>query len=413
MLAESVLLETSRSRVGTMGMTQGVRRLYGSFRSMAAKLTAICLSGVVLLSAGQDVADKFLEVLQHRNSQDTPQSGNSQSGPTFTNGIARCELSTAGPVGYAESPVTELTLSKENLTAKLECSGQNNVAVPSNLANVCDPNQKASDGTCNFGAADSSQGNGGKEVTLQTLLGAGEHVKWKKEKSTPRTEGNGETWSLSFTEGDLPLTDKRFLVGCQSSENVVEKNAEPSCKVPVHVEARPSSETNNVVTCAYGQNSNTNALEVELTAEKNAVTIECGSVGSLMPGITTTHYCAPDDGNLDDCTAKKYVDALPMFEESWVKQDGEKSSVTLTIPESGFPVEDQKLRLGCVPKADSTKLSSRGETATAFGEKTSSCNVIVTVRASNAPSSAVSTLQAAAVASGAVAVAGVLSGSLF
>ncbi|CBZ51476.1 SRS domain-containing protein [Neospora caninum Liverpool] len=393
-----------------MARTQRMPRLGRGFRSRASKLMAVCLGGVVLFSAGQSNAEAFLEGIHYRSLQDSV-SGGTQTGPTFQEGVAKCVLTTTGSQDHTDSGATALTLSKGNLSATLVCSGQNNAAVPENLTKVCSPNGKDSADKCKFGTASASEG---MEATLQDLLGAGEHVKWKKQESTGRAENSGETWILSLTEGDLPLTDKPFFVGCKAKTRSPGKlaGATDSCKVPIHVEARPSSETNNVVTCAYGQNSNTHALEVELTAEKNAVTIECGSVGSPLPENPTIHYCAPDDGNLDSCTAKKYVDALPMFEESWVKQDEDKSSVTLTIPESGFPVEDQKLRLGCVPQNTSDAKGGAGSSADSFDAKTSNCNVMVTVRASNAISSAISSLQVVAVACGAVAVTGLLAGSL-
>nr|CCA30090.1 SRS domain-containing protein [Neospora caninum Liverpool]CEL71336.1 TPA: SRS domain-containing protein [Neospora caninum Liverpool] len=390
-----------------MARTQRMRRLSGGFRSRARKLMAICLGGVVLLSAGHAVAEKGNEAVQNPRLQRAGEAS-TMKGPVFLNGVATCTLTTNSVTIVDEPAATALTLSRDNLTATLECSGEKNTALPTNLEKVCDPTNTSAESQCQFGTTSSQ----GKEVTLQDLLGAVRDVKWRNESSVAKV-ATDETWILDLTEDDLPFTDKRFLVGCQSSDSVPSRSADKSCKVPVHVEARPSSETNNVVTCAYGQNSNTNALEVELTPEKNAVTIECGSVGSPMPENPTTHYCAPDDGNLDDCTAKKYVDVLPMFEENWVKQDGDNSSVTLTVPESGFPVEDQKLRLGCVPKNTSATKSDPESPSDAFGAKTSKCNVIVTVRASNAPSSAISTLQVAAAASGAVAVAGLLSGSLF
>nr|CCA30089.1 SRS domain-containing protein [Neospora caninum Liverpool]CEL71335.1 TPA: SRS domain-containing protein [Neospora caninum Liverpool] len=402
-----------------MARTQRMPRVGGGFRSRASKLMAICLGGVVHFSSEHAIGDNFLEGIQNRGLQDARAAG-TMSGPTFEDGVATCTLSGARQVTGEQTTATALTLSKENLTARLDCSGAKNVAVPQGLQIVCKPKQtstsllaKNSENKCNFGATGSSPGNGGEEVTLRTLLLASKDLTWLKE-SGSRTLDSGEKWSLKLTEDDLPLKDTPFFIGCQSRDSVPSRSADKSCTVPVHVEARPSSETNNVVTCAYGQNSNTHALEVELTAEKNVVTIDCGRVGSPMPENPTTHYCAPDDGNLDDCTAKKYVDVLPMFEESWVKQDGEKSSVTLTIPESGFPVEDQKFRLGCVPKSTSATKSDPESVADTFGgAKTSNCNVLVTVRASNVPSSAISTLQVAAVASGARAVAGLLAGSLF
>ncbi|EPR57182.1 SAG-related sequence SRS19C [Toxoplasma gondii ME49] len=396
-----------------MARTQKMRRLGGWFRSRVSKLMTICFSGVALFSAGQAVAEKLREGILNRRLEEGGTL--TMSEPQFDNGVATCSLSAAAATSDVQSAAAALTLSKDMLSVELQCSGAKNIAVPKDLTNVCKPKDAATTTKhrtaekCKFGK--SAQSPEGDEIALHTLLGAGERVKWIQ-KTQAKTGDDGQTWSLTLTEEDLPLKDTPFFVGCQSEDSVAKSASNDSCKVPVHVEARPSAVADNVATCAYGQKSNGQALEVEVTAEKNFVTVECGSVGAPMTGITTAEYCAPEEANLDTCTAKKYIDVLPMFEESWVKQNDAKSSLTLTIPENGFPAEDQKLRLLCVPKKTAENPSRSNAADKTFGEATTNCNVFVTVKAANSATSATSTLQVMAAASGAVAVTGIIVSSL-
>ncbi|ESS28183.1 SAG-related sequence SRS19B, partial [Toxoplasma gondii VEG] len=379
-----------------MAKTQKLRRLGGGFRAKASKLMAVCMGGFVLLSSGQTVAEQLGEGIMIRQLEEAHAQG-TMSGPEFAGNIATCTLQGAETVAGVQPTATALTLSKDNLGVELHCAGTNNIAVPEGLQSVCRPNAtsaalKERDGAtkCQFGNAPSSEG---EEVTLQTLLEAGEHLKWQQ-KTGSKTAENGQKWTLNLATSDLPLQDTPFFVGCQKKDSTAAvSTATNSCKVPVHVEARPSAVADNVATCAYGQKSNGQALEVEVTAEKNFVTVECGSVGAPMTGITTAEYCAPEEANLDTCTAKKYIDVLPMFEKSWVKQNDAKSSLTLTIPENGFPAEDQKLRLVCVPKKAAKNPSHSNAADKTFGEATTNCNVFVTVKAANSATSATSTLQ--------------------
>ncbi|KFG57085.1 SAG-related sequence SRS19B [Toxoplasma gondii RUB] len=396
-----------------MAKTQKLRRLGGGFRAKASKLMAVCMGGFVLLSSGQTVAEQLGEGIMIRQLEEAHAQG-TMSGPHFAGNIATCTLQGAETVAGVQPTATALTLSKDNLGVELHCAGTKNIAVPEGLQSVCRPNAtsaalKERDGAtkCQFGNATSSEG---EEVTLQTLLEAGEHLKWQQ-KTGSKTAENGQKWTLNLATSDLPLQDTPFFVGCKKSDSIAAAStATDSCKVPVHVEARPSAVADNVATCAYGQKSNEQALEVEVTAEKNFVTVECGSVGAPMKGITTTEYCAPEEANLDTCKAKKYIDVLPMFEKNWVKQIG--ASLTLTIPENGFPAEDQKLRLVCVPKKAAENPSRSNAADRTFGEATTNCNVFVTVKAANSAASATSTLQVMAVASGVVGAAGLLAGSL-
>ncbi|KFG35302.1 SAG-related sequence SRS19C [Toxoplasma gondii FOU] len=396
-----------------MARTQKMWRLGGGFRSRVSKLMIICFSGVALFSAGQAVAEKLREGILNRRLEEGGTL--TMSEPQFDNGVATCTLSAAAVTSDVQSAAAALTLSKGMLSVELQCSGAKNIAVPKDLKNVCKPKDAATTTKqrtaekCKFGM--SGQSPEGDEIALHTLLGAGERVKWLQ-KTQAKTGDNGQTWSLTLTEEDLPLKDTPFFVGCQSAESVEKSASIDSCRVPVHVEARPSAVADNVATCAYGQKSNEQALEVEVTAEKNFVTVECGSVGATMTGITTTEYCAPEEANLDTCKAKKYIDVLPMFDESWVKQNDAKSSLTLTIPENGFPAEDQKLRLVCVPTKAAKKPSRNSAADKTFGEATTNCNVFVTVKAANSATSATSTVHVMAAASGAVAVTGIIVSSL-
>ncbi|KEP61179.1 UNVERIFIED_CONTAM: SAG-related sequence SRS19F [Hammondia hammondi] len=389
---------------------QTTRRADGRIRPRVSAVMTICMGGVLLFSAGQVVADNFGEGLQRRKLQSSS-AGDAQTGPEINDNSATCVLTPGAAVEAAEQKATALVLSKQKPTAKLVCSGDGNAAAPPKLAKVCEPNENGSGENCKLGQ--DSESTKGNEVTLQAVLRVNNAVQWEQVQPAPESVAKGETWTLTLTEADLPLTDTPFFVGCKNRQTLQEKSGiEDSCKVPVHVEARASAVADNVATCAYGQKSNGQALEVEVTAERNFVTVECGSVGAPMTGITTTEYCVPEEANLDTCKATKYIDVLPMFEESWVKQNDVKASLTLTIPENGFPPEDQKLRLGCVPKNTAENPSRSTAADKTFGETTTNCNVFVTVKAANFAISAASTLQVMAVASGVVGAAGLLAGSL-
>ncbi|KEP61178.1 UNVERIFIED_CONTAM: SAG-related sequence SRS19A [Hammondia hammondi] len=392
--------ETDISNVRTMMRTPTVPRLCRGLRSRAHKLMVIYLGAVALLPGEPAIAEKFVEGFQHRTLEKGPTK--TQNGPTFEGGVAKCSLTPSDTGEITKHGATALTLSIQNLTAKLECHGPMNQAVPLGLGVVCDPSQKGINGKCQFGA--STGGIEAMDITLQRLLGTEKFVSWTEDAPYEHTS-RGEKWTLNLTADDLPLEDTPFFVGCQEDPTSDDSAKNPSCVVPVHVEARPSVQADNVVTCAYGHNSNKKPVEVEITSEKNAVTIECGDLGFVGSRNVATECCATDDPYGEECTGKNYTDVIPKLEASWVEKDGVTTSVTLTIPVSGFPSKDLKIRLACLPRKAS--IATDPETTTGqFGAATS-CNVIATVKTTRSASSAVSPLWAVT-ASGAAAVAGLL-----
>ncbi|KFG57088.1 Srs domain protein [Toxoplasma gondii RUB] len=144
------------------------------------------------------------------------------------------------------------------------------------------------------------------------------------------------------------------------------------------MEARASTQADNIITCAKGQKSNEKALDVELTPEKRPVTINCGSVGSPMPANPTTQYRELGD------------------------------AVSGTCKEDGFPSKDEKIRLGCAPR-ENAKDTVSATSPDQFGAAATNCDIIVTITAASS-ASAESTLKVAVVAS--VAAAGLVAGSL-
>ncbi|KYK71806.1 SAG-related sequence SRS40B [Toxoplasma gondii TgCatPRC2] len=87
----------------------------------------------------------------------------------------------------------------------------------------------------------------------------------------------------------------------------------------------------NVVTCAYGQDSNHDPMKMEMTTEKNTLTISYGTDGSLHSKSYTIHYCDPQQG-LQKYEEKDYVGIIPAFVERWWTKVDETGSSTLTMP---------------------------------------------------------------------------------
>ncbi|KFG55025.1 SAG-related sequence SRS40A [Toxoplasma gondii FOU] len=357
------------------------------FKSEARKLLAMCSSGVLLLSIGQAAAEYLREGTLQRNLQYLS-GGSTQSTPVFQDQIATCNLTDASSRVEGET-TPRLTLSKENLTATLQCYGQNNEKVPNNIEKVCSATVAAATvATCKSPATAAQQ-----QVTLQSLLGSSQHIVWHKSKVTPEELKEGEEWTLQLQESDLPLTDKAFFVGCDVKANPTEvKSPSTECKVDVNVKARPSFVAdNNVVTCAYGGESNPKTLEVQMTTEKNTFTIQCGSEGSINPPTYVTEYCDPS-GEVSKCTQKKFEGILPAFVESWWKSAEENRSTTLTIPVTDFPESQQQFRVGCVYKREGTfGFNSPGKTGdnvnAPTNATTSNCNVVVTLMPGSSASS--------------------------
>ncbi|CBZ50526.1 srs domain-containing protein [Neospora caninum Liverpool] len=370
---------------------------------------AACMSGILLFCSGEVVAGQLSEGLQHRRLA----TKFTTVAPTFQDAVATCDLTQAAAAAAAAAAAS-LTLSQSSLTATLVCKAATITMIPQSLAKVCDPTQKEEGEECKFAGLASD----GKEIALKDLLGTDREVTWTQKQ--PKA-GNTGTWTLQLEDADIPVTDKSFLVGCQDTDPSKNKGSGTTnvCKVAVNVEARASSVGDrNVVTCAYGKNSNPAPLKVEMTTENNTLTLQCGSEGMLHPPKYKTRYCDPEEADLKKCNEKDYTGILPSLVESWWTNvnDG-KSSATLTIPETEFPESDQQFRLSCVLNttdsagSDDTAKTSKGGANDGLQTvaTTSNCNVIVTVRSG---SSASSTGQMVATVSGTAALIGLLAGSL-
>ncbi|KFH05385.1 SAG-related sequence SRS12D [Toxoplasma gondii VAND] len=375
----------------TMAKVSRMHRRCG-VRSKARKMMAVCLGVVVLLASGAVVAYEMGEGLLRR----------SLSSETALNSVATCNLGTGDTIA---TPGT-LTLSESSLSATVSCSGQGNTFVPADLKNVCDGQTTIAEGkhsdttNCTIGSVAA-----GKTVSLQQLLGANHEIQWSTPQNTETTE-QGEVRTLKLTVSDLPRTDKSFVVGCQ-------KNADtnPSCKVTVNVNARPSSvDDKNVVSCAYGQASNEKAVEVEMSEEKNTLTVDCGKDGSMQPPDYTTQYCAPDGGKLEECT-EKYSDILDGFDSKWWTKTDDSTSATLTIPKTNFPTEKKLFLVGCTPKPTASHKDEKAPIPPKSDVKASSCRVLVTVKAASSATSAFNP-QVVAATTGVAALSALLAGSV-
>ncbi|CBZ49967.1 srs domain-containing protein [Neospora caninum Liverpool] len=385
-----------------MARASRMKQYHGELRSKVRKLMAVCLGGVLLISGGGAVAGEPFEGLLRR-SLTSGRDGN-RDGTAATNSVATCQ----GKNGSATTPTpATLTLSKSSLTAEVKCLGETNTPAPEDRANVCDGQTGSTDPEDESNACAIGTQKLGTTVTLQALLGANRNIQWT-EKSISDS-GAGTARMLKLNEADLPRTDKTFFVGCKKQAGAA---ANPSCKVTVNVNARPSSvDDKNVVTCAYGEDSNQKAVEVEMSQDKNTLTIDCGKDGSMQPAAYTSQYCFPEGDTLEECSKANYSDILPTFETSWwTEAENDSSPTVLTIPKTDFPGEDQRLLLGCAPKSTAaqnpTKRSSQSESVT------TSCRVVVIVKAVNAASAAPITPQVVAATSGAAALSALLAGSV-
>ncbi|CBZ50536.1 srs domain-containing protein [Neospora caninum Liverpool] len=385
-----------------------MQRRRGGWKSQARKLMAVCVGGVLLISSGEAVPDQPREGLLRRNLQDALRRTGTLSGPEITGQVATCRLQPAKGKGDVAAATAALTLSKENLSVTLQCSGNKNAAVPEELEQVCKATTTAAKvAECKTNSPKE------KQITLKTLLGTTRSIQWEK---TNNSDNQGERRTLTLQESDLPLTDKAFFVGCDEN-NQERVQGQTECKVNVNVKARASSVGDgNVVTCAYGKDSNPKPLEVEMSTENNALTIDCGSEGSLYPTTEShTEYCDPRNKDVQNCT-NKFVDILPTFVTSWWTTGPTDNSDKLTIPETDFPETDQQFRLTCVPNESTAPPAAKAvvvgkgddESPEQAGASTSNCSVIVTVKTSNLTSIASSTAQIAAVAGGVAALTGFL-----
>ncbi|PFH35624.1 SAG-related sequence [Besnoitia besnoiti] len=367
----------------------------GGLKSKACKLLAVCVGGVLVLRSGQVGAHESQEGLLRRTLQD-------EKGSQTLLNAAACKLDeSVGP----PKPI-ELTLSTDQLTASLVCSGSNVAAVPENLEKVCQeqPSGKIQESKDECRVGPSSMG---RPVPLAEILAPDSRASWNKINTAE--EQQNETWTLKLQKENLPLRDKTFYVGCQK------KNGDNNsmCKLPIHILARASSAENNVVTCAYGAQSNEAPVKVEMTQEQNSLTLLCGKEGSIEPSEYTTKYCETD--GLKECT-KPYSEILPKFSEAWwTTVEGKDNSAKLAIPSTDFPTEDKSFYLGCTP-AETNNAESQEElgvaaAAEASGAKKTTCKVLVSVKAPGSSLSSGPGVGMAAAASGAAVLTGLIAGA--
>ncbi|CBZ50528.1 srs domain-containing protein [Neospora caninum Liverpool] len=388
-----------------MERTGSMRQRRGGFGSKACKFTAACMSGVLLFCRGEGVAEHLREGLQNRGLEEV-RSGATNPILTVQGTTARCELNQNGGQTAQAAATGSLTLSQKNLTAALACVGKSQTAVPEHLANVCQPNGKSAGANqCTF----EDNASAGTAVALNKLLGVETDAQWTKVQQAQKTNTTTEKWTLQMREADLPFSDKTFLVGCKdTSSGSSTKNV---CKLTVNVEARASSVgDHNVVTCAYGKNSNPKPLEVEMSTENNTLTIQCGTEGSLNPTSYTTDFCISDSTDLEACTKKAFVNILPTFVTSWWATTG--NSAKLTIPQTDFPEADQHIVLGCVPTTTASEDPKKAREKEVETVTPASCRVLVTIKSRSSTSYGSSAMQMLAAASGAAAVTGLIVGSL-
>ncbi|RQX67567.1 SAG-related sequence SRS15C [Toxoplasma gondii CAST] len=401
-----------------MARSGNLQQRPAGFNPKTRKLIAVCLGGVLLLSSGHVVAQQPGEGLRQNGSQGSYKTVT----PTISGTTATCKFPKADAGGdNSRDSSGSLTLSKEKLIATLQCSSEENTTIstiPRDLAkSVCVGGKRASgnSNSCNIAGA----GLNGAETELKALLGTDRDIQWIKTETTKRSEaGSNSEWTLKLQESDLPLSEKSFFVGCEhaktSKRSETDASTKSACTVNVTVEARASAAAeNNVVTCAYGQNSNPHPLKVEVTPQKNTVTLQCGSEGSLNPTDYTTKYCDAQE-DMSKCTEKNFADILPSIVTSWWTSDNEKNSVKLTVPETDFPESEQQFRLRCIlnktnPQTSSPNAKNDQNAETQSTASTSECNVIVTVKSGSSASSAG---QMVAAVSGAGALVGLLVVSL-
>ncbi|KFH03919.1 SAG-related sequence SRS16B [Toxoplasma gondii VAND] len=397
-----------------MARTGNMQQRLGGFKSKARKWMAVCMSGILLLSSGQGLADRLHEELQSLSLK--AQAGvSSQLDDTGTH--ANCEFSASAAGSTTTVSKQSLTLSKGSLTATLECTAKDNgtiSSIPTPLAeNVCVTRPTNSGKRCEFG------GDGDAAVSVQVplkdVLGTTSVVQWM-ENSQEQKAPQPQKWTLKLSEEDLPISDKTFDVGCQyTTTSKPVKSA--VCQLTVNVKARASSVADgNVVTCSYGADSNSEALKVDMTTTRNTVTIDCGSEGTLNPAADSAQYCNPQNKDLEDCT-NKFVNILPNFVASWWTKPKSGNASILTIPVADFPESEQQFRLGCVPnkapQSDSkdTRVDNQSQVQSQTSAPTT-CSVLVTVKAASSASYASPSLQMLIAVSGAAVVSGFVVASL-
>ncbi|KEP66965.1 UNVERIFIED_CONTAM: SAG-related sequence SRS31B [Hammondia hammondi] len=196
--------------------------------------------------------------------------------------------------------------------------------------------------------------------------------------------GAGKTHSLTLPPANFPSTDKKFFVGClEPAEAGPSKakaaQAKTTCVVNVEVAAKKSTLKDNVLTCAYGKESNNKTLLATLSSDSNTLTVDCGSEGQLQPSSESPFSAILCDA--EDCTVVvNLTDVFLNFDESWLTVDKETGAAKLVVPKGGFPEKNKTIMLGCSLK--NAPSGSRQDPDTTTVEKPT-CNVKVAISAAS------------------------------
>ncbi|CBZ53693.1 SAG3 protein, related [Neospora caninum Liverpool] len=270
----------------------------------------------------------------------------------------------------APESTNSASLTGSKNTISIECPETYDF-VPTENTKVCSVNEgnNVPDlGTCN-------QGNVKIEAFLNPVPAS--PPQWSA------SDANTTPHSLSLPPSNFPLTDKKFFVGCLEKKphlnsHVRKAPAKKSCVVTVQVEAKKSSLHENVLTCGYGANSNTEKTPVAtLTSDNNALTIVCGSEGQLHPSGTSTTAFLCDISTEECSTAVELTHVFPNVKEAWITVEGETGTNKLVIPEDGFPEEDKMIMLGCSLKTVSGNDNKKKENTTVQEEPTCKVKVVI------------------------------------
>ncbi|PFH36166.1 SAG-related sequence [Besnoitia besnoiti] len=375
------------------------------------ELMLICISGALLHSGLQHVEGGVVQ-----NGFRSRQLSALKDTSTVVKPDVTCDYT--NDTNSGPNPPGPLTLSKDKLSAALQCSGENNKVVPQTVTNVCsvqgdkaevqgdgaEVKSDGAEGKSDGAEVKSCQDNPKKQVSLTDLLGASGELSWKKTEASASPQS--ETWLLQLQKEELPLSDKTFFVGCKHAGDT----DNPTCKLTVNVHAKPSAVHNNSVTCAYGKASNVEGpLKVTLTEESNSFDLVCGKEGLTNPNSYRTAYCG--DAEMHECQ-RSYKDILPQYEESWWSPPNEElNQAKLTVPATGFPAEDQSFYIGCTLKPaenhEKAFQANSGDPQTSV-VNSSDCKVQVTVKAAKYSSASTPVVHIASATSGLAAIAGLL-----
>ncbi|PHJ16757.1 srs domain-containing protein [Cystoisospora suis] len=316
-----------------------LRRKSSGFSSFGSHLEVLLLLSAVAVGASGSVTSKTSGV---------------------TGQVATCVVATE----IQKTATLEGSISQANPTFELLCQGTNPTAVPVELKKVCkqsDIPSARSDLGAQTPLSECAADTGKQQCDVTTLLFPGAKAVWEAVTQTEANSSTDKKYRLIIAKEDFPLLDQRFFVGCMEKSK-----PQSSCQVNITVNARASEvSADNVVTCAYGKDSNKAPVAVTLTPEKNSFTLKCGSEGARIP-TEKQEYCSGT--SIDRCSAKQLTSLIPKAEASWwTESDGQKT-VQFTIPTDKFPSSDTVFLVGC-------KTAEKEKDAT-------SCNVNVTVKSS-------------------------------